>query len=138
MEFLGSYSDHLVNPEANDLLAEFVRDKIRAIVHDPATAEALCPTTLPIGTKRLCVDTSYYETFNLPHVRLVDLRAHPISTITETGIDLVRRDPRLRRHRLRHGLRRDDGRHRRRRHRGPRRPQPQGGVGRTAPPPTSG
>ena len=58
-------------------------------MHDPATAEALCPTTFPIGTKRLCVDTSYYETFNLPHVRLVDLRVHPISTITETGLDLV-------------------------------------------------
>ena len=89
IEFLGCYSDHLVSPQANELLAEFVRDKIRAIVHDPATAEALCPTTFPIGTKRLCVDTSYYETFNLPHVRLVDLRVHPISTITETGIDLV-------------------------------------------------
>ena len=89
IEFLGCYSDHLVSPQANELLAEFVRGKIRAIVHDPATAEALCPTSFPIGTKRLCVDTSYYETFNLPHVRLVDLRVHPISTITETGIDLV-------------------------------------------------
>ncbi len=89
IEFLGCYSDHLVSPEANELLAEFVRGKIRAIVHDPATAEALCPTSFPIGTKRLCVDTSYYETFNVPHVRLVDLRVHPISTITETGIDLV-------------------------------------------------
>jgi len=89
IEFLGCYADHLVSPQANEALAEFVRNKIRAVVHDPATAETLCPTTFPIGTKRLCVDTGYYETFNLPHVRLVDLRVHPISTITETGIDLV-------------------------------------------------
>ena len=89
VEFLGSYSDHLTNRAANELLAEFVRNKVRATVSDPDTAEALCPKTYPIGTKRLCVDTNYYETYNLPHVRLVDLRAHPIATITETGVDLV-------------------------------------------------
>ncbi|MEX1105065.1 MAG: NAD(P)-binding domain-containing protein, partial [Ilumatobacteraceae bacterium] len=89
IEFLSTYADHLTNPEANELLAEFVRNKIRGIVHDPVVAEALCPTTYPIGTKRLCVDTNYFATFNLAHVRLVDLRTHPISTITETGVDLV-------------------------------------------------
>jgi len=89
VEFIGTFSDHLANPEANALLAEFVRNKIRSTVNDPVVAETLCPTTYPIGSKRLCVDTNYYETFNLPHVRLVDLHKHPISTITETGIDLV-------------------------------------------------
>lgn len=89
MEFLGSYMDHLANPAANELIAGFVRDKIRSIVQDPATAEALCPKDYPIGTKRLCVDSGYYETFNQPHVRLVDLRHHPIATITETGVELV-------------------------------------------------
>nr|MCU0260722.1 NAD(P)/FAD-dependent oxidoreductase [Ilumatobacteraceae bacterium] len=88
-EFLGCYMDHLTNPVANELLCEFVRDKIRSIVHDPETAEALCPRSYPIGTKRLCVDTGYYETYNRPNVRLVDLRKHPIATITETGVDLV-------------------------------------------------
>ncbi len=88
-EFLGTYSDHLTNPAANELLADFVRGKIRSIVHDPEVAEALCPTTYPIGTKRLCVDTNYYATYNLPHVRLVDLRKHPITTVTERGVDLV-------------------------------------------------
>ena len=53
---------------------------------DPATAEALCPTGYYYGTKRPCLDTGYFETFNLPHVRLVDLRKTPITTITETGI----------------------------------------------------
>jgi cation diffusion facilitator CzcD-associated flavoprotein CzcO/acetyl esterase/lipase len=89
IEFLNCYADHLVNSAANELLAEFVRNKIRATVHDPVTAEALCPTTYPIGTKRLCVDTGYFETYNRPHVRLLDLRAHPIATITTTGVDLV-------------------------------------------------
>jgi cation diffusion facilitator CzcD-associated flavoprotein CzcO/acetyl esterase/lipase len=89
IEFLGSYADHLTSEEANELLAEFVRGKIRGIVRDPATAEALCPRDYPIGTKRLCVETSYYATYNLPHVRLIDLRKSPIATITERGIELA-------------------------------------------------
>ena len=89
MEFLNSFNDHLVSPVANEMLCEFVRNKIRATVKDPQTAEALCPKTFPIGSKRLCVDTGYYETYNRPNVRLVDLLTHPISTITESGIDLV-------------------------------------------------
>lgn len=83
----GSFNDILVNPEANETAAEFLRDKIRSIVDDPATAETLCPTTFPVGSKRLCLDSGYYETFNEPHVRLVDLRETPIETITEVGLD---------------------------------------------------
>jgi cation diffusion facilitator CzcD-associated flavoprotein CzcO/acetyl esterase/lipase len=86
MEFLGTYADHLASPVANDFLAEFVRNKIRGIVKDPVTAEALCPKNHPIGTKRLCVDSGYYETYNRPNVQLVDLRAKPLATITETGV----------------------------------------------------
>ena len=89
MEFLGTYSDHLANAASNEYLAEFVRDKIRSIVSDPQTAEALCPKDYPIGTKRLCVDTGYYDTYNQAHVRLIDLRNHAIDSITEIGIDLV-------------------------------------------------
>ena len=86
---LGVFADQAVNPEANEIVAEMIRDKIRSIVNDPETAEALCPKDHSFGTKRPCLDTGYYETFNLPHVRLVDLRKHPITTITETGIDTV-------------------------------------------------
>jgi cation diffusion facilitator CzcD-associated flavoprotein CzcO/acetyl esterase/lipase len=89
MEFLGSYMDHLSNPVANDYLAEFVRNKIRGIVKDPATAEALCPKGHPIGTKRLCVDSGYYETFNRPNVRLVDLQSRPLKGVVETGVALA-------------------------------------------------
>ncbi|MDR1999827.1 MAG: cyclohexanone monooxygenase, partial [Frankiaceae bacterium] len=81
-----AYNDIIVNPESNEAAAEFVRSKIRDIVDDPATAELLCPDTYPIGTKRLCLDTDYYATFNKPNVHLVDIRTGPISEITPTGI----------------------------------------------------
>ena len=87
----GTFADIGVNPEANETVCEFLRGKIRSIVRDPETAEALCPTNHFYGTKRPCIDTDYYETFNLPHVRLVDLRRDPIRTITETGIDTASR-----------------------------------------------
>jgi cation diffusion facilitator CzcD-associated flavoprotein CzcO/acetyl esterase/lipase len=86
---LGVYADLLINPAANAELAEFLRRKIRSIVHDPETADALCPTDHPFGTKRPCLDTNYFATYNLPHVRLVDLRKHPFRSITEAGIDTV-------------------------------------------------
>ena len=84
---LGVFSDLLFDPAANETLAEFMRNKIRSIVHDPHTAEMLCPTDHPVGSKRLCLGTNYYETFNLPHVRLINLRDTPIASITETGVD---------------------------------------------------
>lgn len=86
---MGAFNDVLTNAEANATAAEFVREKIRSIVDDPATAEALCPRTFPLGTKRLCLDSGYYATFNQDHVHLVDLRTNPIASITESGIDVV-------------------------------------------------
>ena len=83
------FNDLLVNPAANETAAEFIRNKIRSIVDDPATAETLCPTTHPLSAKRLCVDTDYYATYNRDNVRLVNLRETPIETITEQGIDLA-------------------------------------------------
>ena len=88
-EMVGVYADVLSNRAANDSLAEFFRTKIRSIVNDPQTASMLCPTDHPIGTKRPCLDTNYYATFNLPHVRLVDIRTNPIRHITNRGIDTV-------------------------------------------------
>ena len=82
---LGTFNDLIVNPAANERAAEFVRNKIRSIVQDPATAAALCPSH-PIGCKRLCVDTGYYATFNRPNVGLVDLQAAPIEGFTATGL----------------------------------------------------
>jgi cation diffusion facilitator CzcD-associated flavoprotein CzcO/acetyl esterase/lipase len=91
LAFGAAYADIGSDPEANETVCEFLRGKIRSIVRDPETADALCPKDHFYGTKRPCIDTSYYETFNLPHVHLVDLRNDPIRTITETGIDTATR-----------------------------------------------
>ena len=86
ISFLYAYNDLLVNKAANDTASEFVRNKIRSIVRDPAAAELLAPKDHPIGTKRLCLDTNYYETYNRSNVTLVDARSTPIQEITETGV----------------------------------------------------
>jgi cation diffusion facilitator CzcD-associated flavoprotein CzcO len=83
--FLGSFNDLLLNESANALAAEFVRGKIRSIVRDPETARLLSPRQT-IGCKRLCVDTGYYQTYNRPNVRLVDVSEQPIERITPAGL----------------------------------------------------
>ncbi len=85
LNFLGAFGDLLTDSGANQFAAEFVRHKIRAVVRDPATAERLMPAQ-PIGCKRICVDTAYYETFNLPHVRLVDIAGTGIEAIEPGGV----------------------------------------------------
>jgi cyclohexanone monooxygenase len=84
--FMHAYNDIALNLKANETAAEFVRRQIRAIVKDPAVAETLTPRNHPIGTKRICVDTGYFETFNRPNVTLVDLRKTPIETIVPEGV----------------------------------------------------
>ena len=84
--FLGSFSDLMINDEANEQVADFVRDKIGQIVNDPVTAEALKPRGYPIFARRPCLDSSYYETYNLPNVHLVDCKKDQIVEITENGV----------------------------------------------------
>jgi len=79
-------SDALVSEVANEFVADFVRDKINDIVEDPATAALLEPRDYPIGTKRLALDTGYYDTYNRPNVSLVSVRETPISRFTEHGL----------------------------------------------------
>lgn len=83
---LGAFGDLTSDVAANATAAEFVREKIRGIVNDPAIAEKLAPKTFPIGSKRLCVDTGYYATFNRDNVELVDLNDEPIAEITPEGV----------------------------------------------------
>lgn len=87
LETINVYADVMSDPAANHELAEFFRNKIRATVDDPKIAELLCPTTYPVGAKRMCLDTDYYATFNRPNVTLVDLREHPLRGLTADGID---------------------------------------------------
>lgn len=88
--FGSGFNDLLLDAEANDTAAEFVRGKIREIVRDPETADKLCPHDHPVGTKRPPVDTlGYYETFNRDNVGLVDVSQNAISEITPRGPKLA-------------------------------------------------
>ena len=84
--FIQSFRDILLSQEANDLAANFIKRKIRAKVNDPETAAVLTSQAYPFGAKRPCLDTNYYETFNLPHVQLVDLRKAPLERFCAEGI----------------------------------------------------
>ena len=84
--FLRAFNDLLLNKESNETAAAFVRSKIRSIVRDPAVAELLAPKDHFIGTKRICLDTGYYETYNRDNVTLVDLKRAPIVEITPGGL----------------------------------------------------
>jgi cation diffusion facilitator CzcD-associated flavoprotein CzcO len=86
LRFIRTFSDTMRTTEANEVVAEFIRSKIHQIVKDPDVADLLCPTTYPLGTKRICMDTGYYETFNRENVTLVDVRAAPIEEITPSGL----------------------------------------------------
>lgn len=86
LSFLGAFSDLLLNQEANDRVADFVRAKIDTVVENKETAEKLKPRGYPIFARRPCLDTEYYETYNLPGVHLVDCQSDPIVEITEKGV----------------------------------------------------
>jgi cation diffusion facilitator CzcD-associated flavoprotein CzcO len=86
MSMTTTFRDLIVDAAANDTAAEFIRAKIREIVVDPDVARMLTPTDHPFGTKRPCLDTGYFETFNRDNVTLVDLRATPITEVVPTGI----------------------------------------------------
>jgi cation diffusion facilitator CzcD-associated flavoprotein CzcO len=82
---LSSYNDLNISQEANDTAKRFIHRKIHQIVKDPQTAADLCPE-YPVGAKRPCLDTSYYETYNRDNVHLVNLQRTPLIEITEKGI----------------------------------------------------
>lgn len=84
--FMNAFGDLVTNVESNRLAGEFIRSKIRETVKDPATAELLCPQGI-VACKRLCADTGYFETYNLPHVHLVDVSKQPIQRLTATGLE---------------------------------------------------
>ena len=86
LTFMSVYNNLLLDKAANDTAANFVRDKIAEIVTDPQTARLLQPDNHPIGSKRICVDTDYYATFNRPNVTLVDIRSNPIEEILPNGV----------------------------------------------------
>ena len=85
-KWFGNFRDLMLNPEANELYCEFVRDKIRERVKDPEVAEKLCPKDQHFGAKRIPMETNYYEAYNRDNVLLVDVKEHPIERITPRGV----------------------------------------------------
>ncbi|WP_153505305.1 flavin-containing monooxygenase [Cumulibacter manganitolerans] len=81
-----AFGDILLDAAVNEQFAEYVRERIRERVKDPELAEKLSPRTYPIASKRMCVDTGYFEVYNQDNVTLIDIHEKPIEKFTEGGI----------------------------------------------------
>jgi cyclohexanone monooxygenase len=86
LTFMAVYNNLAIDKAANDTAANFVREKIADIVKDPQTAKLLQPDNHPIGSKRICIDTGYFATFNRPNVTLVDIKSSPIEAILPNAV----------------------------------------------------
>jgi cyclohexanone monooxygenase len=85
-QLLLSFPDIMSEQSANAYVSDFAHRKIKGIVKDPEVAAKLCPTTYPLGAKRLCVDNGYYQIFNRDNVTLVDVKDKPIIAFTSAGL----------------------------------------------------
>jgi cyclohexanone monooxygenase len=92
LTFMSVYNNLAIDKGANDTAADFVREKIAGIVRDPQTAKLLQPNNHPIGSKRICIDSDYFATFNRPNVTLVDIRSNPIEEILPNAVRAGGRD----------------------------------------------
>tara|TARA_B100000676_G_scaffold302119_1_gene350515 strand:+ start:1233 stop:2882 length:1650 start_codon:yes stop_codon:yes gene_type:complete len=89
---LSTFTDVGNDAAINKIVADFAHEKIREKVKDPKVADLLCPTSHPFGTKRLCVDIDYHDTYNRPNVSLVDINAAPIERLTAEGLKTTETD----------------------------------------------
>lgn len=85
--FSKTFADQMIDMDANDEARKFYEEKVRAVIDDPDVADLLIPNDHPIGTKRICTDTNYFETYNRDNVELVSVRKTPIESIDATGIN---------------------------------------------------
>ncbi len=85
--FSKTFPDQMTDLEANEEARRFYEEKVRAVIDDPAVADLLIPTDHPIGTKRICTDSNYFQTFNRANVSLISVRATPIESVDATGIN---------------------------------------------------
>jgi len=92
LTFMSVYNNLALEKAANDTAADFVREKIAEIVRDPNTAKLLQPNNHPIGSKRICIDSDYFATFNRPNVTLVDIKSSPIEEILPNAVRAGSRD----------------------------------------------
>ena len=84
--FSKTFPDQMVDPVANEQARIFYEEKVRAVIDDPATADLLIPNDHPIGTKRICTDSNYFQTYNRSNVSLVSVKNTPIESIDDAGI----------------------------------------------------
>ena len=82
-----TFPDQLTDLAANEEARKFYEEKVRAVIDDSALADLLIPNDHPIGTKRICTDSNYFQTFNRSNVSLVSVRATPIESVDATGIN---------------------------------------------------
>jgi len=87
----GNFKDVLTDPKANKAMSDFIANKIRERVIDPVTAEKLIPKDHGFGTRRVPLETKYYESYNQPNVELIDISSTPIERITPKGITTTSR-----------------------------------------------
>lgn len=85
--FSKTFADQMIDPVANEEARKFYEEKVRSVIDDPALADLLIPNDHPIGTKRICTDSNYFQTFNRPNVKLISVRKTPIVSIDATGIN---------------------------------------------------
>ncbi|KAJ5280434.1 hypothetical protein N7478_005806 [Penicillium angulare] len=88
-KWLGVFSDTYTNREANKLYSDFMGGKIRARINDPEVADSLIPKNHGFGTRRIPLESGYFETYNRSNVHLVDMQKTPVEKITDTGITLT-------------------------------------------------
>jgi cation diffusion facilitator CzcD-associated flavoprotein CzcO len=91
-KWLSNFYDIMIDPAANEDFAEFVRNKIRQRVKDPVVAEKLIPRDHPFGSKRIPLETGYYDAYNRDNVLLVDVREAPIERITSRGVKTTEKE----------------------------------------------
>ena len=85
--FSKTFPDQMIDPAANEEARKFYDEKVRAVIDDPVVADMLIPNDHPIGTKRICTDSNYFQAFNQPHVSLISVRATPIESVDADGIN---------------------------------------------------
>ncbi len=107
--FSKTFPDQLTDLAANDEARKFYEEKVRAVIDDPALADLLIPTDHPIGTKRICTDSNYFQTFNKPNVSLVSVRSTPMNVDRRVRNHHHRNPLRRRFHRFCNGFRCYDG-----------------------------
>ena len=115
---MGNFRDILTDRRANALMSDFLARKIRERVKDPVVAEKLIPKNHGFGTRRVPLESGYFEVYNQPNVKLVDLSETPIERITPTGIKTSDAEYAIRHHHLRDRFRRDHRQFRPHRHPG--------------------